>query len=166
MKILFAGEGGQGVQLAAEILSYAAFLENKRTSLIPNFGVEQRGGVSLAFVKIDEGNYPKFEKADLLAVFCDRAMARVEKYISDKTEVIFGPAVSFKVSSDIAQAVYIKNPKLPSKVWNILILGRIIKMTRVVKEDTVKRALEEKLSGKFKENPELRRINFEALERE
>jgi 2-oxoglutarate ferredoxin oxidoreductase subunit gamma len=42
IKILLAGEGGQGVQAIAEILSRAAFLENKKALYIPNFGVEHQ----------------------------------------------------------------------------------------------------------------------------
>ncbi|PIU02197.1 ketoisovalerate oxidoreductase, partial [Candidatus Shapirobacteria bacterium CG09_land_8_20_14_0_10_49_15] len=54
MKIIFAGEGGQGVQVIAEILAKAAFWDGQPSLYIPNFGVEQRGGVSLAFVVIDQ----------------------------------------------------------------------------------------------------------------
>lgn len=43
-KIALAGEGGQGVQSVAMILTEAAALEGKEILYIPNFGVEQRGG--------------------------------------------------------------------------------------------------------------------------
>lgn len=155
MKILLAGEGGQGVQLAGEILALAAFNEGKQACLIPNFGVEQRGGISLAFVKIGEGEYPKFEKADILAIFCDRAIERIKNYIGSQTKVIAGPGVSEDMVDD-------KN--LPAKVWNILILGKIVKETGIVKKENLKKALEERLKEKFKKNPELREINFKALE--
>jgi len=83
IKILFAGEGGQGVQVVAEMLAKAAFLDGKKSLYIPNFGVEQRGGVSLAFVVIDEKSvtYPKFGKAHILAIFSDRSINRVKRYI-------------------------------------------------------------------------------------
>ncbi|PJE67629.1 ketoisovalerate oxidoreductase [Candidatus Shapirobacteria bacterium CG10_big_fil_rev_8_21_14_0_10_40_9] len=155
MKVLLAGEGGQGVQLAGEILALAAFNEGKQACLIPNFGVEQRGGVSLAFVKIEEGSYPKFEKADVLGVFCDRAIERVKNYIAPGTKIIAGPAVTGEMVND---------RNLPAKVWNILILGEIVKETGIVKKESLKKALEERLGEKFKKNPELREINFKALE--
>jgi 2-oxoglutarate ferredoxin oxidoreductase subunit gamma len=50
IKIALAGEGGQGVQSIAEILAEAANEGGKNALYIPNFGVEQRGGVSIAFV--------------------------------------------------------------------------------------------------------------------
>lgn len=166
MKILLAGEGGQGVQLAGEILALAAFNEGKQACLIPNFGVEQRGGVSLAFVKIGEGEYPKFDKANVLAIFCDRAVERAEKYIGKNTQVILGPAVTLtsKKIPEVSIAVNLRGWKLPAKVWNILVLAEIIKLTKIVKKESLKKALEERLGEKFKKNPELREINFKALE--
>ena len=161
MKILFAGEGGQGVQLAAEVLTYAAFLENKNASLIPNFGVEQRGGVSIVFVKIEGGNYPKFDKADILAVFCDRALERVQRYVGSQTKIILGPAVM--TVYDTKRLIKVNDNGLPVIVWNILVLGKIIELTKVVSRTCVIKSLEERLKEKFKEQPELKRINLKAL---
>lgn len=63
-KVAIAGEGGQGVQSIAEILAEAANEEGKNALYIPNFGVEQRGGVSIAFVQVSDGDIgaPKFRK--------------------------------------------------------------------------------------------------------
>lgn len=162
MKILLAGEGGQGIQLAAEVLAHAAFLEGKEASLIPNFGVEQRGGVSLAFVIIGEdASYPKFDKADLLAIFCDRAYKRIKRYIDSKTRVIYGPAMSEKISHHSQKILSTRD--LPDKVWNILVLGEILRLTQIVKKKSLEKALQEKLGEKFAKNPELEALNFKAL---
>jgi 2-oxoglutarate ferredoxin oxidoreductase subunit gamma len=162
MKILFAGEGGQGVQLAAEILAHAAFLEGKGASLIPNFGVEQRGGVSLAFIIIDRDvSYPKFEKADILAVFCDRAIKRVQRYIDRSTIIFSGPAVTSKVSEN--QEFRVEDKDLPVKVWNILVLGKIVKQTKIVNKKQIITALEEKLAEKFNKDPSLKELNLKAI---
>ena len=63
IKIALAGEGGQGVQVIANILAEAANAEGKEAIYIPNFGVEQRG-VSIAYVQIDDKRIgsPKFSK--------------------------------------------------------------------------------------------------------
>ena len=47
MKILIAGEGGQGIQTAAQVLAKAAFKEGKRALYIPNFGVENEAELQL-----------------------------------------------------------------------------------------------------------------------
>lgn len=155
MKILLAGEGGQGIQLAAEILSYTGFLEGKDSSFIPNFGVEQRGGISLAFIVIgDEAGYPKFEKADVLAIMCSRACTRVKGYISDKTKIIYGPESGTK--EDL-------KTELPARVWNSLVLGKIVAFTNVVSKESLIKSMKEKLEEKFAENPTIESLNMEAL---
>ena len=53
-KIVLAGEGGQGVQSIAKILVEAGYEAGKQILYIPNFGVEQRGGVSIAFCQISD----------------------------------------------------------------------------------------------------------------
>jgi len=156
IKILIAGEGGQGVQAMAEILARAAFLEGKKASYIPNFGVEQRGGVSLAFVVIDEKPvvYPKFAKADILAVLADRSWARVKDYLDQQTKVIKGPAFEGGEKSNF-----------PSKVWNVAVLGKINKVGRIVSQENLVKALEQRFAKQFKKNPELRNLDIEALKR-
>jgi len=155
IKVLIAGEGGQGVQSIAEILARAAFAEGKKALYIPNFGVEQRGGVSLAFVIVDNKSvvYPKFEKADFLAILTERAAQRVEPYIGPQTKVIQGPAITKR------------NKGLPAKAWNILVLGQINKEGKIVSEASLKKSLEERFAKQFSENPGLKKIDLKALEK-
>ncbi len=153
IKVLIAGEGGQGVQAMAEILARAAFLENKRALYIPNFGVEQRGGVSLAFVIIDNKPvvYPKFAKADILAIFSERSRERVKSYLDESTKVIEGPAITGQ------------DKGLPAKTWNILVLGQINQSDRLVSRKSLIQALEERFAEQFKKNPELKDFDLKAI---
>ncbi len=48
------GRGGQGVVTAAEMLSIAAFLENRHAQAFPNFGSERTGAPVVAFCRIDD----------------------------------------------------------------------------------------------------------------
>ncbi|TWH48141.1 2-oxoacid:acceptor oxidoreductase family protein [Sporomusa sp. KB1] len=91
VKVAIAGEGGQGVQSIAEILAEAANEEGKNALYIPNFGVEQRGGVSIAFVQIsdDEIGFPKFQKADILIPVSPRAVQRTTMYAGKDTVYIY-----------------------------------------------------------------------------
>ncbi|MGB4510981.1 MAG: 2-oxoacid:acceptor oxidoreductase family protein, partial [Thermacetogeniaceae bacterium] len=74
VRIAIAGEGGQGVQSVAMILTEAAALDGKEFLYIPNFGVEQRGGVSIAFVQIGDEKIgaPKFKTGDIVIALSDR----------------------------------------------------------------------------------------------
>lgn len=91
VKIVIAGEGGQGVQSIAEILAIAANELGKETLYIPNFGVEQRGGVSVAFVQISDRpiRAPKFRKADILIPLSRRSVARTKQYASRESVYIY-----------------------------------------------------------------------------
>ena len=56
VRIALAGEGGQGVQSIAEIMAEAAYENNQQALYIPNFGLEQRGGVSIAFIQFSDAS--------------------------------------------------------------------------------------------------------------
>ncbi len=90
-KIAIAGEGGQGVQMIAEILAEAANQMGKNAIYIPNFGVEQRGGVSIAFVQISDGpiGAPKFVEADILIPVSPRAVERTTMHAGSDTVYIY-----------------------------------------------------------------------------
>lgn len=91
IKIALAGEGGQGVQSIAEILAEAANEDGKNALYIPNFGVEQRGGVSIAYVQISDGpiGAPKFQKADILIPLSPRAVKRTRMHAGKETVYIY-----------------------------------------------------------------------------
>lgn len=90
-KVVVAGEGGQGVQALADTLALAAFRNNLNALYIPNFGIEQRGGVSLAMVQVSPGRIgsPKFLKADLVVALSGRALARTGKYCYQETIILY-----------------------------------------------------------------------------
>lgn len=162
MKILFAGEGGQGIQVIAEILAKASFLEGKHALYIPNFGVEQRGGVSLAFVVVDEDPvvYPKFEKADILAIMTDRSIERIKSYIDSRTKIILSPTVTEKVKPD---EIKVKADSFPAKIWNIVVLGKINQVGQIVSQNNLVKAMEERFAKQFQRTPELKELDLQAL---
>jgi 2-oxoglutarate ferredoxin oxidoreductase subunit gamma len=90
-RIALAGEGGQGVQAIGEILAEAAYISGKEAVYIPNFGVEQRGGVSIAFVQIGERKIgsPKFKQADIIVALSQRAAERTRTYLTSDTLFIY-----------------------------------------------------------------------------
>jgi len=110
MKIAMAGEGGQGVQSIAEILAEAANEEGKNALYIPNFGVEQRGGVSIAFVQISDEDIgaPKFQKAEILIPLSPRAVARTATYAGKDTIYIYDNSLiqASEVDANVAGLEY------------------------------------------------------------
>lgn len=176
VKIALAGEGGQGVQSIAQILAEAANADGKEAVYIPNFGVEQRGGVSIAFVQISDSDIgaPRFLKADILIPLSPRAIERTAQYVCQDTMYIYdnslieGKDVD-KTIKDAKKIIPIpandicKN-ELHPRVFNVMILGAVIAATKVLPMESIKNALEKNLKAKFEANPKLREMNFKALE--
>lgn len=171
-KIVLAGEGGQGVQKVAEILAEAANMEGKNALYIPNFGVEQRGGVSIAFVQIgeDEISFPKFSKGDIVIALSNRAVKRTEQYLCGNTVLVYDstttpekPEVTAKDIIGIP-ALELARTKLHPVVFNIIILGTVIGATNVVTRDDAVEALKSQLGHKFEKDEKLRELNLQALD--
>jgi len=172
-KIVVAGEGGQGVQSVAKILVEAGYEAQKHVLYIPNFGVEQRGGVSIAFCQIsdEEIGEPRFSKGDIVVMLSDRAIDRCSCYVDENTTVIYDSSVcTIKPELNAKEIIglpanQIANDELHTRVFNIIILGIILKATGVVGIDYAKTAMEKALGKKFDARPELRELNYKAIER-
>ena len=91
VKIAIAGEGGQGVQSIGDILAEAGNEEGKEALYIPNFGIEQRGGVSVAYVQIstEQIGSPKFKHGDIVIALSDRAVERTRQYVTKDTLFVY-----------------------------------------------------------------------------
>ena len=61
-------------------------------------------------------------------------------------------------------AIDTANKELHPRVFNIIIMGAVIGLTNIVDFEAAKTALEHKLGYKFEKNPDLRELNFKALE--
>ncbi|MEI6040572.1 MAG: 2-oxoacid:acceptor oxidoreductase family protein [Candidatus Berkelbacteria bacterium] len=176
LKILLAGEGGQGVQTVAAVLTKAAQTSKLKTSYIPSFGVEQRGGVSLAYVQIAEENiaYPRFEKADIVVIFCDRAIEVVEKFITDDTLFIYdNSAIHTKALDDIKGKIKKSLPiaaqklaqeKYSTKVLNMIILGALSSQIDDLDDSTIIDTIFDLLATKIAKKPELKELNLNAFD--
>ncbi|HPU36207.1 MAG TPA: 2-oxoacid:acceptor oxidoreductase family protein [Bacillota bacterium] len=174
-RIVLAGEGGQGVQTVAEILAEAANEEGKQALYIPNFGVEQRGGVSVAYVQISDRQIgaPKFQIGDIVVALSDRAVHRTKKYVGPQTTFVYDSIIQ-GLEGDLPQnagevlplpAIEVAKKEFHPRVFNIIILGAVVGISGVISLDQAKAAVEKRLGYKFAKQPELRELNFRALER-
>lgn len=175
VKIILAGEGGQGVQSVAEILAEAADAEGKEALYIPNFGVEQRGGVSVAFLQVGDERIgaPKFQTGDVVVALSKRAVSRTKQYVGKDTIFIYDSHIE-GVEQDLPRqakkilaipAINLAKNELHPRVFNVIIMGVIVRLTNVVSGEDAKKALENRLKYKFDKEPELRELNYRAIER-
>jgi 2-oxoglutarate ferredoxin oxidoreductase subunit gamma len=175
VRIALAGEGGQGVQSVAGIIVEAANDEGREALYIPNFGVEQRGGVSVAFCQISDEKIgsPKFKKAELVIALSDRAVRRTIQYVNKDTLFIYDASIK-GIDEELPReakkilaipALETAQNELHPRVFNIIIMGAAIEATKVIDLAQAKKAIEKKLGYKFEQNPKLRELNYQALER-
>ncbi|MBM7855165.1 2-oxoglutarate ferredoxin oxidoreductase subunit gamma [Desulfohalotomaculum tongense] len=174
-KIMLAGEGGQGVQSVAQILAEAADNEGREALYIPNFGVEQRGGVSIAFLQISDERIgaPKFDIGDIVVALSDRAIYRTKQYVGENTIFVYDTSIDIP-KEDLPQnaakilaipALEIAKNELHPRVFNVIILGAVVAATKVVTAEDAKKAIEKKLGYKFEQNPKLRELNYKAIDK-
>ncbi|MBI5732012.1 MAG: 2-oxoacid:acceptor oxidoreductase family protein [Candidatus Magasanikbacteria bacterium] len=144
LKILLAGDGGQGVQTMADIIGRAAFQNNFHISLIPNYGLEQRGGVSLVFLQIADQKiaYPKFSQPDMLIILSEQARERIGQYQKEGAEIF--DFQSFK-------SFFEKEKILPAR-FNVFFLGvlsKILEDKKICRAGEILDLLEKKLGQKL-----------------
>lgn len=172
-RILVSGEGGQGVQVLSKVLATAAHESGKKILYVPNYGVEQRGGVSLGFLQISdkEIGFPKFQNADILVILAERAIPRVREYIAKNTIIIHDEAlVSRESLSDITNekiaisAYKIAEEKLTGRVMNMIVMGHLAHMVGEVSLKTLQAVANERFKDKYEAKPELKHLNEKAIE--
>lgn len=142
LKILLAGDGGQGIQTIAEVICKAAFQKNWHVSYIPNYGLEQRGGVSLAFVQISDKEiaYAKFTTPDVLVIMSKQARTRIKNYESG--------IMNYDIEDYVGR---FEEQKIGKSSYNIFFLGllaKILEEKNIFKKEDVFELLEKKLSKK------------------
>lgn len=175
IKMVIAGEGGQGVQSMADILAEAGHEEGMEAIYIPNFGIEQRGGVSVAFIQVGDQQIgsPKFEKGEIVVALSKRAVGRTLRYVGEKTVYVFDsslmqvPRGSIPVESAEVigiPATEIAKKDLNPRVFNMIVMGAVVEASGIITEEKVKKAIENKLGAKFAKDPRLRDLNFKALQ--
>jgi 2-oxoglutarate ferredoxin oxidoreductase subunit gamma len=173
IRIALAGEGGQGVQSIAEILAEAAYNEKKQTIYIPNFGLEQRGGVSIAFIQFSDERIgaPKFEKAEMVIALSERAIARTAGYSDKNTLFVYDASIQAPPESFpkecrkllAIKALEVARSELHPRVFNIIIMGVVIGLTQPVSFAAAQAALAHKLAHKFEKDPSLKELNDKAM---
>jgi 2-oxoglutarate ferredoxin oxidoreductase subunit gamma len=172
-KILIAGEGGQGIQALAHVFVRAAFDAGLNVVYLPNFGVEQRGGVSLGFLQIGRGEigFPKFDKADIIINMRDRAIDRVNEYVGDKTlyiydsDLITGSQLRDVAAEKLAVPATSKAAeKLTPQVFNMILAGALLTELPILSRKFVDESLEQQFALKYKKKPQLRNLNKKAID--
>ena len=168
-EIIISGFGGQGVLSMGKILAYSGLMEDKEVTWMPAYGPEQRGGTANVTVIVSDERIssPILSKYDIAIVLNQPSLEKFEPKIKPGGILIYDGfgIINPPTRKDITiyridamdKAAEMKN----SKVFNMIILGGLLKVAPVVSNKGVEKAL-------FKTLPErhhaLIPLNMRAIE--
>jgi 2-oxoglutarate ferredoxin oxidoreductase subunit gamma len=165
-RLVFSGSGGQGVVTAAIILAEAAVLhENLMAVQSQSYGPEARGGATRSDVIISNSqiNYPKVMQPNVLVCLTQKAYNKFYPIIRPGGLLITD--TRFVKTERKVDAQQIELPMFQTVmdkigkpiVFNICMLGTVIRLTDLVKPESIKKVLKARIPSNFLE------MNFNAL---
>ena len=168
-EIIIAGFGGQGVLSMGKILAYSGLMEDKEVTWMPAYGPEQRGGTANVTVIVSEDRIssPILSQYDVAIVLNQPSLDKFESKVKPGGILIYDGfgIINPPTRKDINvyridamdKAAELKN----SKVFNMIVLGGLLKVCPIVSTDGLNKAL-------YKTLPErhhgLIPLNMEAVE--
>ncbi len=158
-EIRIAGLGGQGVVLAGHILGKAAVNDGLHVVQTQSYGAEARGSAAKSEVILSNKKigFPMVRKSDVLVAMSQTALDKHLKDLKEKGVLIVDtdmiketPSVSAKVFK--VEATKIAETELKSKMYaNMVMLGAIAKITKLVTPAAVEKAIIDMLTGETRE---------------
>lgn len=148
-ELRLSGTGGQGLILAGIILAEAALLDGKLAIQSQSYGPEARGGASKSEVIISEDAiyFPKVTNPGLLLAMSQEAVMKYSKdlkatgiLVTDSLFVKELPAHSGKTYE--LPITHTAKEELGKALFaNIIALGAIVKLTGIVSEESIIKAV-------------------------
>lgn len=168
LEILFSGFGGQGILFISKILSYAALESGLNVTWFPSYGPEMRGGTANCSVVISDKKIssPIVSSPKYMIAMNHPSLAKYEsKVLRDGCIFINSDIVINNFVRDDVR--YFNVPiqsiakSISEKVFgNIVMLGSLTKMIKVVSINSVIDSLKNNLNKKFNFNDN--KLAFEA----
>ena len=166
-RMLFSGSGGQGVITASIIFAEAAVLyEGLNAVQSQEYGAAARGGAARSDVIISDSdiNYPKVIQTNILICLTQKAydtyqnIVRPEGFILTDTYHVKLNEKSNAKQVELPMYKTIINEIGKSIVFNICVLGAVLKLTDIVKKESVMNTIKNYIPVDFHD------LNNRALE--
>ncbi len=156
LDLIIAGFGGQGILSAGKLLAYAGMLEGKHVSWLPSYGPEMRGGTANCSIVISDDpiGSPIIDYPNALIAMNGPSLEKFEKKIAkggliitnsslveakpQRTDVEFVGVPATEMASDMGNLTYA----------NIIILGKLLGKTGIIKNESFEAALKKVLPEK------------------
>lgn len=170
-KIIFAGFGGQGVMLMGQLITYAGMFEDKEVSWLPSYGPEMRGGTANCNVVVSDKPVASPVIAHNATTVVAMNLPSLDKFeeeiLPNGLLMINSSLIEKKASRDDVKAYYVPANEVALELGNVkaanmVMLGAYIELTKIVKPESVIKALT-KIFGEKKAH--LISLNEEALKK-
>ena len=148
-EVIISGFGGQGVLSMGKILAYSGLMEGKEVTWMPAYGPEQRGGTANVTVIVSDERIssPILSKYDVAIVLNQPSPDKFETKVKPGGILIYDGfgIINPPTRKDISvyridamdKAAELKN----AKVFNMIVLGGLLKVCSVVSDNGVEKAL-------------------------
>ncbi len=154
--VILSGFGGQGVLFTGQLLSYAGIAENLYVTWIPSYGPEMRGGTANCTVILSEEEIgaPVVRNPTVAMVF---NIPSFEKYVplikSGGLLIINSSLIDLNCDRDDISVLRVQASSIATELGNMrmanmVMLGALVRHTKIVSLDTVKQQLELHLSDR------------------
>ncbi len=155
-KIIIAGFGGQGVVLAGTLIARACIYEGLNVTAMVSYGAEMRGGTANSTVVIsgEQIASPVVERPDIAIILNQPSLDRFEEKLVDGGLIILNSTlVEREVQRQEVDVVKIGATKAAqqlgnTRVANVVALGAFVKKTKLLKKESLSKAIEEQFSQK------------------
>ena len=151
-EVLLAGLGGQGIQLAGDILARSCTLEGKNVSVLPSYGAEARGTLIRAEVVISEEaiTYPGVLEPDLAVAFSQQAYDYIVPTLQPRTKLIYDPASVTPLAANRVAATQYPITAIRTagelgneKAANMVMLGALAALSELISESALEKIIGE-----------------------
>ena len=154
VEVRFAGFGGQGIIKSGIIVAAAACIHAGKNSVqTQSYGPESRGGACKSEVVISEEeiDFPKVVQPDVLILMSQHAYNEFAKDIKPGGAVILDPdMIPTEKNLENARVFRVPATKIAEElgrriVANIVMLGALVAITRLLDENAVKESIKENI---------------------
>ncbi|MDY6970048.1 MAG: 2-oxoacid:acceptor oxidoreductase family protein [Spirochaetota bacterium] len=158
IKIIFAGSGGQGVLTMGYILGNAAMYEDFHVTYLPSYGAEVRGGTANCTISIsnEEIASPVASSPDIIVALNQPSANTFINRVASGGQMIYNSdlimSVPFRGDVDLFQvpANTIGRKIGNERSSNMALLGAFMKLTNIIKFDSIISSIENILGNKKK----------------
>lgn len=148
-ELIISGFGGQGVLSMGKILAYSGLMEGRHVTWMPAYGPEQRGGTANVTVIVSDGpiSSPVVSSYDAAIVLNQPSLDKFEPKLKPGGILVYdncgivNPPRRNDISVYCINAMQKAAEMRSAKVFNMIVLGALLRVCPVVGREGLRKAL-------------------------